>query len=392
MLMDLAHKKGFKALVALRGDKGLALAKEIKPDAITLDIRLPDMAGWMVLNRLKYDPETRHIPVHVISMDEDYRRGLSMGAETYLEKSDDTGALMETFDKIQSSVHPGVRQMLIVDPDEARREETIEVIGENADLITTFASTAEEALRAAEGKDFDCAVINSELPDMSVPELIEKFQKQAGRSELPIIVYPADPPTPELEVELKRAAETAIVKVVRSKERLLEETAIFLNRKEEELSEDQKRMLDDARHRDTMLAGGKILIVDDDVRNIFALTSGLERHKLQVLHAESGRAGIEVLKKNPDIDLVLMDIMMPEMDGYETTRAIRQLKQFRSLPIIALTAKAMKGDREKCIEAGTSDYIAKPVVLDELIDLLRLWLPQTHDHAMAGALEQAGDA
>ncbi|HUS05626.1 MAG TPA: HAMP domain-containing protein [Bryobacteraceae bacterium] len=391
MLVELAHKKGFKALVALRGDKGLAMAKEHKPDAITLDIRLPDMAGWMVLNRLKYDPETRHIPVHVISMDEDYRRGLAMGADSYLEKSDDTTALVDTFDKIQSSLKPGVRQILIVDADEIRREETVDVIGESGDLITNFAGTAREALEAAEEKDFDCAVINSELPDMPVPELIEKIQKQAGRSELPIIIYPADSPSPELEMQLKKCAETAIVKLVRSKERLLEETAIFLSRKESDFSEEQKRMLDVARQRDTVLAGGKILIIDDDVRNIFALTSGLERHKLEVLHAESGKAGIEVLKKNPDIDLVLMDIMMPEMDGYETTRAIRQMKQFRSLPIVALTAKAMKGDREKCIEAGTSDYIAKPVVLEELIDLLRIWLPQTHDHAMAGTLQEGGD-
>jgi CheY-like chemotaxis protein len=180
-------------------------------------------------------------------------------------------------------------------------------------------------------------------------------------------------------------ADSAVVKTVAGMERLLEETAVFLNRREEDLTEEQKRIIEQARHKDAVLSGGKVLIIDDDVRNIFALTSGLERHKLAVLNAESGKAGIETLKQNPDVDLVLMDIMMPEMDGYETTRRIRQIPEFRNLPVIALTAKAMKGDREKCIEAGASDYIPKPVVLEELVALLRVWLPQVHVHANADA-------
>jgi CheY-like chemotaxis protein len=224
------------------------------------------------------------------------------------------------------------------------------------------------------------------LPDMTAAELVEKLQKQAGRPELPMIVYAPEPVTPEEEAALRRVAETAVLKTVTGPDRLLEETAVFLNRREEDLTEDQKRIIEEARNKDAVLEGGKVLIVDDDVRNIFALTSGLERHKLTVLNAESGQSGIDTLLGNPDVDLVLMDIMMPGMDGYETIRRIRQIPEFQKLPIIALTAKAMKGDREKCIEAGASDYIPKPVVLEELVALLRVWLPQVPAHQTADAI------
>jgi CheY-like chemotaxis protein len=263
-----------------------------------------------------------------------------------------------------------------VDAEEARRKETTELIGNNGGVLTTAVATGEEAALQAEMTEFDCAVITPPVEDMTVPELVEKIQKQAGRPELPTIVYAAEGLGREEEHELRRACETAVIKTVTTKERLLEETAVFLNRKEEDLTEEQKSIIQEARSKDALLSGGKVLIVDDDVRNIFALTSGLERHKLTVFHAESGKAGIEMLKQNPEIDLVLMDIMMPEMDGYETTRAMRAYPEFRNLPIIALTAKAMKGDREKCIEAGASDYIPKPIVLEELVALLRVWLPQ----------------
>ncbi|MGH9626980.1 MAG: ATP-binding protein, partial [Bryobacteraceae bacterium] len=291
MLLDLAHNKGFKAVVALRGDKGLQLARDLKPDAITLDIRLPDMAGWMVLSRLKHDPATRHIPVHVISIDEDYRRGLALGADSYLEKSVDSGALADAFNRIQLSLSRGVRLVLLVDANDARRSEILELIGGSDDIFAVEAATGTEALAAAEEKDFDCAVIYSRLPDMTVSTLVEKIQTQAARSELPIVLYAPEKLTPEEEAELRRVGEIAVVKTVRTRERLLEETAVFLNRKEEELSEEQKRIIETARQIGNTLSGGKILIVDDDVRNIFALTSGLERHNLRVLNAESGREG-----------------------------------------------------------------------------------------------------
>jgi CheY-like chemotaxis protein len=336
------------------------------------------MAGWLVLSRLKYDPATRHIPVHVISVDEDYRRGLALGAESYLEKTQDADALREAFNRIHNSVRDASHLLLLVDSNEARRRATTELIGDNGGVLTTAVATGEEGLRQAQNTEFDCAVVTPPLDDMTVPELVEKFQKQAGRTELPTIVYAVEGFDREEEIELRRVAESAVVKSVPNQERLLEETSVFLNRREEDLTDEQKRIIREAQKKDGLLAGGKVLIVDDDVRNIFALTSGLERHKLGVVHAESGRVGIEMLKANPEVDLVLMDIMMPEMDGYETMRAIRRIPQFRSLPIIALTAKAMKGDREKCIEAGASDYIPKPVVLEELVALLRVWLPQVN--------------
>jgi CheY-like chemotaxis protein len=387
MLMDLAHKKGFKAIIAARGDRALAMARDMKPDAITLDIRLPDMAGWLVLSRLKYDPNTRHIPVHVISMDEDYRRGLALGADSYLEKSPDEGALQETFDRIISSVKASLGHLLLADPNEVRMAETVALIGEGPDIFTTTVTSGESLLDVLSGRDFDCIVISPNLPDIGMSELLSRIKQQGGHEHLPIVIYTGGELTALQETELKRECEDSVVKIVRTSERLLEETAVFLNRREEDLSDRQRSVINQSRRKDRMLYGGKVLIIDDDVRNIFALTSGLERHKLRVLNAESGQAGIELLKSNPDIDVVLMDIMMPEMDGYETTKAIREIPKFRNLPIIALTAKAMKGDREKCISAGASDYIPKPVILEELVSLLRVWLPQTHEHIATETLQ-----
>ncbi len=252
-----------------------------------------------MLSRLKYDPATRHIPVHVISVDEDYRRGLALGAESYMEKTQDADALRETFDRIQRSVRESAHLLLLVDSDDQRRKATTELIGDNGGVLTTAVATAEAAILQAQNTEFDCAVVSPPIDDMTVPELVEKIQKQPGRAELPTIVYAAEGLDVEEEMELRRVAEHAIVKGVQSKERLLEETAVFLNRREEDLTDEQKQIIAEARQKDALLTGGKVLIIDDDVRNIFALTSGLEKHKLTVFHAESGNAGIEMLKQNP---------------------------------------------------------------------------------------------
>jgi signal transduction histidine kinase/DNA-binding response OmpR family regulator/HAMP domain-containing protein len=376
MLIDLAHDRGFKCVAAPRGDKGLKLARELRPAAITLDIRLPDMAGWLVLSRLKYDSATRHIPVHVISVDEDYRRGLALGAESYTEKSADVQLLSSTFDGIERAVRATTHTLLLADADEMRRKQTTEMIGDQGGVVTTAVATAREALEYVERSEYDCAVITPHLADGLTGQLIENLQKRSLAAELPTIVYAVEGLTAEEQADIKRLSGLMVLKCVSSAERLLEETAVFLNRREEDLTEEQKQIIENAQRKESVLSGGKVLIIDDDVRNIFALTSGLERHRLTVINAESGRRGIELLQANPDVDLVLMDIMMPEMDGYETTRRIRQLPEFRTLPIIALTAKAMKGDRERCIDAGASDYIPKPIVLEELVALLRVWLPQ----------------
>ncbi len=381
ILMDLAHERGLKVVLAMNGAKGLQLAREAGPNAITLDIRLPDMAGWTILDRLKLGPATRHIPIHVISIDDDRRRGLSLGALSYMEKGINRQSLVEVFDKISGSIERNERTLLLVESDEEQRKRLAEVI-EAPDVQTTFCSSGEEALALLRQSSFDCTVVDLELSDMSGVEFVEKLQGQRDGRETPVILYAGDQPGTGVDEAVKRLARTGLVRGVRSAERLLEQTAVFLHRLESNLPEDMRRMIAQASEkRDSWLAGGTVMLVDDDVRNLFALTSVLERHRLKVLHAESGEEALEILESQPDVELVLMDIMMPRMDGYETIRKIRQQPRFAKLPIVALTAKAMKGDREKCVEAGASDYITKPVNLDDLIWVLRAWLPRASEGA-----------
>lgn len=249
----------------------------------------------------------------------------------------------------------------------------MDLIG-NGDVKSIAASTAQEALATLQAQQIDCIVMDLGLPDMSGFDLIEQIKHDEALSKIPIIIYTGKELSRQQETQLKRLAETIIIKDVRSPERLLDETALFLHRVQANLPKPKRQILEELYQADPVLGGKKILIVDDDVRNIFALTSLLEQHQMEVLYAENGREGVETLQANPEIDIVLMDIMMPEMDGYETTRVIREQSEFRSLPIIALTAKAMQGDREKCIEAGASDYITKPVDTEQLLSLLRVWL------------------
>jgi signal transduction histidine kinase/DNA-binding response OmpR family regulator/HAMP domain-containing protein len=380
ILLDLAHEKGFKGLVAPTGDEALALARKTKPDAITLDIHLPDTEGWTVLDRLKNDAATRHIPVHILSIEEDRRRGLSLGAFSCLQKSAGPNVYSEAFAKIKKSIENRVKNLLVVEEHETIRK-SMEGLIANHDVHTTALTRGDEAIDAIRASEFDCIVIDSRLPDMSAPELIANLQSKGVR-DLPIIVFSGDELSRDEEAALERVAENLVLKRVRTLDRLLDETALFLHSVESTLPEADQKKLQRARESDVRLAGSKILIVDDDVRNIFALTSVLERKQMEVVHAENGRAAIETLQKTPDVDIVLMDVMMPEMDGYETMRAIRRIERFRSLPIIALTAKAMKGDREKCVQAGASDYIPKPVDLDHLFSLLRVWRSRARDYAL----------
>ncbi|MBU0617437.1 MAG: response regulator, partial [Planctomycetes bacterium] len=372
ILMDMAHDKGFKRLVATRGDAGLALARKYKPDAITLDIRLPEMDGWRVLDQLKHDLATRHIPVHMMSVEDGRQRALEQGAIAYLEKPVDKAALAEAFADIGEFVKERVRKLLIVEDNEAQRKAIAELIG-NGDVETTAVGTGQAALEAMKTQAFDCLILDLGLPDMSGFDLIEAIKQAPDIREVPVIVYTGKELTEQEETRLKRVSESIVVKDVKSPERLLDETALFLHRIEEKLPEPKRKMLRQVHQQDPALAGKKTLIVDDDVRNIFALTSVLERQKMEVVYAETGQAGLQMLEDTPDIDVVLMDIMMPGMDGYAAMRAIRKMPQFKKLPIIAVTAKAMKGDREKCIEAGASDYIMKPVDNEQLLSLLRVW-------------------
>ncbi|HEY9301188.1 MAG TPA: response regulator, partial [Phormidium sp.] len=343
ILRDMVKEQGFKALVATRGDQGLAMAREFKPTAIILDIRLPIMDGWTILDRLKHDPTTRHIPVHIMSVEEGKQRSLQQGAIAYLQKPISSEALGNALAAIKEFIERPVKNLLIVEDDEIQRQSIIELIG-NSDVSSTAVGTGAEALAALTSRRFDCIVLDLGLPDMNGLELIERIKQEPSLGYLPIIVYTGRELSFQEESELRQISDTIIVKGVRSPERLFDETALFLHRVQANLPAPKRLMLEQLQQNEPILMGKKVLIVDDDVRNIFALTSMLESYRMQVIYAENGRDGISVLQNHPDVDLVLMDIMMPEMDGYETMQAIRQIEQFQNLPMIALTAKAMKGD------------------------------------------------
>ncbi|MDX6402939.1 MAG: hypothetical protein QOH70_394, partial [Blastocatellia bacterium] len=372
ILLDLTRGRGFKGVVATTGNTALAMAYKYSPAAITLDIKLPDRDGWTVLDRLKHDSRTRHIPVHIISVEEHRRRALRQGAITHLQKPVRNEDLALTFDTIASFASRNARKLLVVEDDDVQRMSVVELIG-NGDVNTTAVSTGQEALAKLQQEDFDCVVLDLKLPDMTGFELIEKLQTN-GRPDVPIIIYTGKELTRKEERHLKQVATSIIIKEANSPERLLAETALFLHRVEANLPESKRRMIEQLNRKDPVLAGRKVLVVDDDVRNIFALTSALEAYNMKVVHAENGQEGIDLLKATRGIEAVLMDIMMPEMDGYEAITAIRDMAEFKKLPIIALTAKAMKADRDHCLQVGASDYISKPLDIDQLISLLRVWL------------------
>ncbi|WP_332876984.1 response regulator [Massilia sp. S19_KUP03_FR1] len=373
VLLEFAREKNFKAIVTHRGDSALSLARDYLPSAILLDIDLPDIDGFTVLDRLKRDPSTRHIPVHVMSSLRERERALRQGAISYINKPVDQEALEENFTRIQKFLLKGKRSLLIVDDEAAQRDAIVALIGD-ADLRIVAVEDGKSALAALQQGHFDCMVLDLTLPDISGFDLLDQIGKEPALRDLPIVIYTAQELSKKEVTKLKRYAKTIVIKDARSPERLLDETALFLHRSHASLPELQRKMLEEIHVLDGGLAGRKVLIVDDDLRNIFALSSLLERQQMQVSFAENGRDGIEVLEKDPGIEIVLMDIMMPEMDGYDTMRAIRRIPKFKSLPIITLTAKAMKGDRDKCIAAGASDYITKPVDVAQLLSLMRVWL------------------
>jgi HAMP domain-containing protein/CheY-like chemotaxis protein/GAF domain-containing protein len=372
-LLDYAREKNFKGIVTHRGDSTLSLARDYLPSAILLDIDLPDIDGLTVLDRLKRDPSTRHIPVHVMSAMRERERALRQGAISYINKPVSRDMLQEEFTRIQKFLMGGKRSLLVVEDDMAQRESIVLLIGDS-DVHIVTAETGAAAIAALAEQHFDCMVLDLTLPDISGFDLLDQIGKQQALRDLPIVIYTAQELGRKEVTKLKRYAKTIVMKDARSPERLLDETALFLHRSQASLPDLQRRILEEIHAADGGLAGRKVLIVDDDLRNIFALSSLLERQQMQVLFAENGRDGIEVLEKDPSIEIVLMDIMMPEMDGYDTMRAIRRIPKFKSLPIITLTAKAMKGDRDKCIAAGASDYITKPVDVAQLLSMIRVWL------------------
>jgi CheY-like chemotaxis protein len=373
VLLNLARDRGFKVLVAKTGADGLALATKYKPTAISLDVFLPDMLGWTVLNQLKRNPDTRHIPVQILTIEDERQYGLERGAFSFVTKTVTTDSLEEAFDRLKSFTNTRLRQLLVVEDDPAEQLSVSELLG-HTDVEITTAATGGEALEKLRSAAFDCVVLDLKLPDMSGFDLLTEVQRDPKLRETPIIVFTGRELSDSEETELRKKAKSIVLKGVRSPERLLDETALFLHRVIADLPPAKQNMISHLHESDEPLHGRKVLVVDDDIRNIFALNSLLERHNMEVITATNGQEAINLVENTEDLSLVLMDVMMPEMDGYETMRRIRSKQQFRLLPIIALTAKAMKGDREKCLEAGASDYVAKPVNTDQLLSLVRMWL------------------
>jgi CheY-like chemotaxis protein len=373
VLLNLARDRGFKVIHAKTGADGLALARKYRPTAVSLDVFLPDMLGWTVLNQLKRDPETRHIPVQILTVEDERQYGLERGAFSFMTKTVTTESLERALDRLKSFTTSRVRRLLVIEDDPAEQMSVAELLGhEDVEIIS--AGTGAGALELMREASFDCVVLDLKLPDMSGFDLLTEIQRDSKLRETPIIVFTGRDLSEEEEVELRRKAKSIVLKGVRSPERLLDETALFLHRVIADLPASKQQMIENLHESDEPLKGRKVLVVDDDIRNIFALNSLLERHNMQVISATNGQEAINLVDSTEDLALVLMDVMMPEMDGYETMRRIRDKPQFRMLPIIALTAKAMKGDREKCLEAGASDYVAKPVNTDQLLSLVRMWL------------------
>ncbi|KRA71559.1 two-component system sensor histidine kinase/response regulator [Pelomonas sp. Root662] len=374
IVLGLARDRGFKGLVALKGGHGLELARRFKPTAVSLDIFLPDMLGWTVLNQLKLDPLTRHIPVQVVSVaEEDRNHGLAHGAFSYVVKAPTSDGMEAALDRIRDFAAPRTRRLLVIEDNDIERQAIVELLGHD-DIEMKAVGTGAEAMQVLREERFDCIVLDLRLPDVSGFGLLEQLHGDPSLAAVPVVVFTGKDLSEPEQKQLRTLAKSVVLKDVQSPERLLDETALFLHRVVTELPQDKQDILQKLHGASEMLRGRRVLVVDDDARNIFALTTLLENQEMQVLTATSGRAAIDIIQRTADLDLVLMDIMMPDMDGYETMKEIRSHAEFRNLPILALTAKAMKGDREKCLEAGASDYISKPVNTAQLLSLMRVWL------------------
>jgi CheY-like chemotaxis protein len=375
ILYDLAHELGYQCLVAHGGDEGYDLAKTFIPDAILLDMRLPDHSGLTVLQSLKEHAETRHIPVHVISVEDRVEAAMHMGAIGYAVKPTTREELKDVFARLEAKLTQKVKRVLLVEDDDLQRDGIARLIGDD-DIEITAVGLAQEALDLLRTSVFDCMIIDLKLPDMLGNDLLKRMSTEDLCSFPPVIVYTGRNLTRDEEAELLKYSRSIIIKGARSPERLLDEVTLFLHKVESRLSHERQKMLKVARSRDKVFEGRKVLLVDDDVRNIFALTSALEQKGAAVVIGRNGREAIERLNEVQDIDLVLMDVMMPRMDGFEAIVEIRKDPRWRKLPIIAVTAKAMKDDQERCRQAGANDYLAKPIDLDRLFSLIRVWLPK----------------
>ncbi len=373
VLSEQCRLKGFNVAVCASGEEGLQSLEKQRPEAIILDIRLPGMDGWAVLERLKANPETRHIPVHIISAEEVSLDAFKKGAVGFLTKPAEKEVLDAAFRRLESFIEKNIKDLLVVEDDENLRKSIRKLIG-NGDVNITEAASGEEALDALLNKAFDCMVLDLGLPDMTGFELLGMLENEKGIRIPPVIVYTGKELTREEEEQLRVYAESIIVKGAKSEERLLDETTLFLHRIVSLMPQKEQKVIANLQDKDGIFKNKRILLADDDMRNVFAMSKILREKGMEVLKAEDGAKALKVLEQESDIHLVLMDIMMPIMDGYETMKKIREQERFAKLPVIALTAKAMKGDREKCIESGASDYLTKPVDMERLLSMMRVWL------------------
>jgi tubulin-specific chaperone A len=373
ILADIARERGFKVLIAGDGESGLYLADYYQPSGIVLDIGLPGMDGWQVMDRLKDESNTRHIPVHFMSGNEQPEDALKHGAVGFLTKPVSIEQIESALGRIEHIIDRPVKRLLLVEDNLTQLQSIRELIGDD-DVETSSAQSGEEALALLKADAFDCIVLDLGLPDIDGFELLETIRKQGNLEYIPVVIYTGRDLDAKERAILDRYAQSVIVKDVRSPERLLDDTTLFLHRVESKLSEEHQRTIRMLHDRESLFEGRKVLVVDDDMRNVFALSAALQEKQMEVLVANDGYEALDQLEQHPDTAIVLMDIMMPKMDGYEAMQKIREQTQFTALPIVALTAKAMKGDRKACIEAGANDYLAKPIETEKMLSMMRVWL------------------
>ncbi|RYE52665.1 MAG: response regulator, partial [Sphingobacteriales bacterium] len=375
-LLEFTRKRNYKGIIAVRGDTGIEMAKKYKPVAILLDIQLPIKDGWQVMDELKSNAITRPIPVHIMSSLEVKKESLMKGAVDFINKPVALEHMKQIFEKLEDALSRFPKKVLIVEENRQHAKALSYYLANNS-INTMVAGNVDESIDALRGKEVDCVILDMGIPDKNAYNTLDTIKKIKGLENLPIIVFTGKNLSKGEESKLKQYADSIVVKTAHSYQRILDEAGLFLHLVEERSAEGSvtksKKSIDNSEMQQ-VLKDKTVLIADDDIRNIFSLTKALEQHKIKVLAATDGKEALNVLKENPNVDLVLMDMMMPEMDGYESTKAIRQQQEFRTLPVIAVTAKTMVGDREKCIAAGASDYISKPVDIDQLISLLRVWL------------------
>jgi CheY-like chemotaxis protein len=372
-LLDFTHQKGYKGLIAVRGDEGIALAQQYKPLGILLDIQLPVKDGWEVMEELKSNPATRHIPVHIMSSHEVKKESLMKGAVDFINKPVAFEQMQEVFKKIEQVISKEHKKVLIVE-ENPKHAKALAYFLETFNVNAQISDSVKHSVQALQSEEVDCVILDMGIPDKQAYETLETVKKNPGLENLPIIIFTGKSLSKTEELRIRQYADSIVIKTAHSYQRILDEVSLFLHLMEEGKENGRQAKYKRLGALNEVLTNKKILIADDDVRNIFSLTKALELHNIQVFSAVDGKEALQQLSEHPDVDLVLMDIMMPEMDGYEAMQQIRQKPKYRNLPIIAVTAKAMTGDREKCIKAGASDYISKPVDIDQLLSLLRVWL------------------